>query len=564
MKPNNLLSLILIMITQTISIPAFAVETTYIDSKISHVTVYPDSAMITRVATFSLIAGDNSIALNNLPLNLREDSLRVAGKSSAKIQLGSVELQQKIDKELVQKKERELHQKIESLEDEQKSLQDSIEENKDQLNYIRAMASPSKTTKSENNSQYLQLPIEQWTVAWETLATATASTHAKIRVAEKQIKILHKTIQQRQAQLRQIATQQQSTRIATLNIKAETATELELSLRYQIHGARWKPLYDVDLNTQSGKMKLASLAQISQRTGEDWDNVTLTLSTLRPSASSQLHQLSPWTIDFMPEMIQHSRASAHSFSKKSRIESDDEVAGADFAMPRPVPVARMMATKQAMQSAESAPVIADFSAEYNVPHTISLASGSDQRRVTLQTQFLATTISLASVPRFDPRVLLMAKTHYKGDTPLLAGAVALHRDGNFVGNTALAMHQSGEEMTLAFGEDDQVKINFTPDPDKKGKDGLLFGKRKTITRNYHFTVTNQHNKSYNIRFSDRIPVAINEEIKVTLKGDKPTRINDDDKKGISLWERRLEPKQTITLEYGYEVTYPEERQLNGL
>jgi uncharacterized protein (TIGR02231 family) len=160
--------------------------------------------------------------------------------------------------------------------------------------------------------------------------------------------------------------------------------------------------------------------------------------------------------------------------------------------------------------------------------------------------------------------MLITKMQYKGEIPLLAGAVVLHRDGNFIGNGYLAMHQTGEEIKLSFGEDDKVKIKFIPDPDQKGEDGLFFGKRKTVKRNYHFSVVNQHDKAYNIRFSDRIPVSANEDIKVTLNGDKPTRRNEEDKQGMTVWERNLEPKKMIKLEYGYEVTYPEDKRIQGL
>ena len=531
------------------------------DSNINQVTIYPDSAMISRIANVSVPVGEHSIALTGLPLGLLESSLRVAGKATAEVQLGSVELQQKINKNLVQKSEKKLHDQIDALNDKKQILVDSLTENKDQLNYIRAMASNGNTPNSESTSSYKQLPIDQWNKAWETLATATAATHEKIRSAQKEIKAVDKNIKKLQRELDQVATHQRTTRTAVLNISAAQSTELELNLRYQIRGARWKPVYDADLETESGKVQLKSLAQITQRTGEDWNNVKVTLSTLRPSASSQLPPLNPWIIDFMPEQILMQKSMRNSMP----MMQDEVMAEMDGATPTAVMAApvRVM-KKRAMKSNISTLAIADFSAEYKVPTKLTLASGSNKRRVTLQSQTLDAKVSLASVPRLDPRALLIAKTPYKGEVPLLAGSVVLHRDGSFIGNAYLAMHQTGEEIKLSFGEDDKVKIKFIPDPDQKGKDGLLFGKRKTVKRNYHFTVTNQHNKAYDIRFSDMIPVPANEDIKVTLKGDKPTRNNDDDKKGIAVWERQLAPNKTLKLEYGYEVTYPEDKMVTGL
>ena len=538
-------------------------EQLILDSVISRVMVYPDSAMVTRSATISIPAGESTIVLTGLPLALLESSLRVTGKAVADVKLGSVELQKKINREAVQKSEQDLRDKIEEKNDQKQGLIDSLQQNKDQLSYIRTMVNGhSENEKKVSSNRYLQLPLEQWDQAWQTLATATTSTQEKIRHASKEIKQLDKTILQLQRQLNQVATHHQASRTAVLAIQTDKATELALSLRYQIRGARWQPVYDADLDTESGKVALKSLAQITQRTGEDWDNVNIRLSTLRPSARSQLPSLNPWVIDFIPEYPQYSNSVKMKSNKLGVSQEMNESVMADesAAMSMPAPVM----AKRAMRTEVSRVAIANFSAEYNVPTKVSLKSGSDKRRVTLQSQTLDASVSLASVPRLDPRAMLIAKMHYKGEIPLLAGAVVLHRDGSFIGNGYLAMHQTGEEIKLSFGEDDQVKIRFIPDPDQKGEDGLFFGKRKTINRNYHFSVVNQHDKAYHISFSDRIPVSANEDIKVTLNGAKPTRRNEEDKQGITVWERNLVPKKMIKLEYGYEVTYPEDKRVQGL
>ena len=41
------------------------------------------------------------------------------------------------------------------------------------------------------------------------------------------------------------------------------------------------------------------IGEVRQRTGEDWSNVRLTLSTARPSVSARLPELDPWFIEFV-------------------------------------------------------------------------------------------------------------------------------------------------------------------------------------------------------------------------------------------------------------------------
>src|SRR5580693_5925597 len=60
-------------------------------STIDAVTVYPDAAVITRLATVDLPAGDSVLAFKDLPLALDPASLRVSGAGDNKIAIGSVD-----------------------------------------------------------------------------------------------------------------------------------------------------------------------------------------------------------------------------------------------------------------------------------------------------------------------------------------------------------------------------------------------------------------------------------------------------------------------------------------
>ncbi len=160
--------------------------------------------------------------------------------------------------------------------------------------------------------------------------------------------------------------------------------------------------------------------------------------------------------------------------------------------------------------------------------------------------------------------MLTGKAIYQTAAPLLAGTVSLYRDGDYVGNSHLSEIQSGEEIRLSFGEDDRVKINFYPDPDKKRKSGLLFGKRKVVERNYLVNIQNNHQQKKSITLYDILPVAADEKIKVETSGDKPDKLDVDEKKGVVSWTRPLPPGKEVQLRYGYSVSYPEDKALNGL
>ena len=535
------------------------------DSIIKAVTIYPSSAKVLRVATISLEAGDNDIIINNLPLNLNETSLRVSGEGQGTMSLGSVELLRSFQEDVVQEREKAIIDKIEELQDGRREIEDAILRSEKQFEYIQRMALGSnvkiKNDDEESSGSYKNLPLEKWQEAWQTLDSATAAVQERTRAAEKSLKTYDKQINKLTEELKQVAVNQRETRVAKLHVKSEVATELTLKLTYQIHGARWEPVYDADLDTATGKMELKTLAQISQRTGEDWKGVDVTLSTLRPSAGTQLPNLNPWVLDFIPDIEIASPMMQKKMMRMDRGVMADMADGeAEIAMVEAAPVRK----RKKMVQEESQLISTDFSAEYKVPGVISLDSGSNKRRFALTSQNLEAEVRLASAPRQDPRAMILAKTKHVGETPLLAGSLSLYRNGNFVGNTHLQQKLSGEELKLSFGEDDKVKIKFLPDPDKKRKDGLLFGKKKVVERHYQLSIHSNHDKPFEISLYDVLPVAANEDIKVKLIGDAPTKKDVDDKKGMMSWERTLKPKQDTKLKYGYTVSYPEDKIIPDL
>jgi len=216
-----------------------------------------------------------------------------------------------------------------------------------------------------------------------------------------------------------------------------------------------------------------------------------------------------------------------------------------------------------MTEDNSALMTGAYNAEYQVPGVLTLASGSDTRRITLESQTLAATLQLTSFPRLDPRAILTTEAAYPGQAPLIPGAVALYRDGNFIGNSQLNELKTGELMKLAFGEDDRVKILFQPAPEKTTEPGLL-SSRKRLDYNYQLTLTNQHTDTRSIKIYDNIPVANTSDISVTLTGDAPSLKDVDNKKGVTAWVRELPAGAKVPLNYGYSVSYPQDQSLTGL
>ncbi|KAI9058191.1 hypothetical protein FKP32DRAFT_1597260 [Trametes sanguinea] len=80
--------------------------------------------------------------------------------------------------------------------------------------------------------------------------------------------------------------------IITATLVAESDVKAELKLTYLVSGAMWRPFYDLHATTLDGQpskdVSMRYCATIVQGTGEDWNDVALTLSTADAQAQRQL------------------------------------------------------------------------------------------------------------------------------------------------------------------------------------------------------------------------------------------------------------------------------------
>src|SRR5262249_19176029 len=72
---------------------------------------------------------------------------------------------------------------------------------------------------------------------------------------------------------------------------AATEAGAKLLLEYQVPGARWAPAYALYLGQGGAGAELVVRAAVAQRTGEDWLNARLVLSTADPEKWTELPEL---------------------------------------------------------------------------------------------------------------------------------------------------------------------------------------------------------------------------------------------------------------------------------
>lgn len=531
-------------------------------SRVDAVTVFPSGAEVARIAKVKIEQGQQTIVINDLPADAIETSIRVEGKATGKLEIGSVDTRRL----MVPRSDRQ------NSESEQRKIEDEIEALRDQKSISDAQVTAAETQKAliANLTQLPTRPApssggdktDDWSQILATIASGSADAQKAVLDAQVKVRALDRQIADLEKKLGSLAPQQEERTEVKVAVEAGQPLEADLTIKYQVYNASWRPLYDARLATgdkaTAPQLSLTRRADISQNTGDVWDNVALILSTTRPNAGASIADLNSLTVDFQsppPPPMPVAAAPVTGLGGEGLIRrkmANESDAVAATAAPE-------MAQEIKLQSADV--VVAPFQAVYAVPGRVSVGNTGEAKRVQLVTEAAEPILSVKAVPKADAKAYLYAKFNLPAGTPLLPGAVSLFRDGTFVGTGALPILTPGEEHELGFGIDDMVKVKHALIEEKRGETGLI-STSKTDSRTFKITLKNMHPRAIPATVLDQLPVSQNQDIKVEMTSKlAPTKQNVEDKRGIVAWETKLEPEQEVVIDYGYRVTWPSAKQI---
>jgi len=544
------------------SLGAFAAEVPA-TSTVDSVTVFLSGAEVTRLAKVQLDKGEHTIVLGDVPASAVPGSIRVEGKATGKLDIGSVDTSRK----LLQRAESQ------AADVRRKAIEDQIEQLKDQKAAVEADAQAAKTQKTLI-ANLAQLPTrpqppsgsppgDDWPKILALIVQATGDASKLALEAKQKIRELDRKVADLESQRAALAPAKTEQTEVTVHVVAQSPLDADLTIRYQVPDAHWAPIYDARLETGSKteppKVSLARRAAITQRSGENWDGVSLQLSTARPSNSASAPAIDTQVVDFEPEAKPVAAAAPPADLLKSKravtgneaLERAETNLAAGLVAPESAPV------EETVAQLESAP----FDATYDVPGRTTVAGTGEAKRVLLMSEDLEPTLSSRSVPKLDANAYLYAKIKFAKGTPLLPGRVYLFRDETFVGTGDMPLLPPGEDHDLGFGVDDQVKVKHAILEEKRGETGLI-STSHVDSHNFRVSVKNLHERPIDVTILDRLPVAQNDDIKVEFTGRvSPTTQNVDDKRGVFAFATRLEPDEEKVLEYGYRVSWPASKSI---
>jgi uncharacterized protein (TIGR02231 family) len=542
--------------TLTVAAPA----TVKSPSRIDAVTVYRTGARVTRAARVELPAGPVRILLDGLPDSIDDDSLRVEGKGSAKARVFGVTVERVTGQEAAAAEARAAEERLERLQDEDRALDDQIQAARSRLEFVRSL----RSTYSEERAKNLAVrgvAAKEWADLVAFVASETAGATQEIRKAEAGRREQARKLAQARADLEKVhAKRGTTTKTVAIEVEAERAGSFEVALSYAVGAAGWQPVWDARLIPEAETMELAFQGSVWQRTGEDWHEVSLSVSTAQPARGLYVPQLDPrYLTRYEPPRPAPYRSAP----------------GRVGAAAAPAPAAQAELKRKAIAEEAEEPAVAMDVASATVQEGLLSASFATPRRETIDGSGQARKVPLArfpmkaqvfrvSAPRVEGAAFLVAKAVNETGFPLLPGAVGVHVGDEYAGRTALPATPPGGELELAFGADARVEIDRKVLERRRESAGLLT-KDEVYRYRVRIGLKNRYASPVAVKLLDLVPVSRDEKIQVKLlEGTTAATREDPERPGVKIWELPLTAKEEKAIELRYEVRYPRDFPIAGL
>ena len=537
-------------------VPVFAAEIEA-PSRIVAVTVFPDGAAVTRSMDVTLPPGASTVVLRGLAAAADPASIRVQGEGTGRLLLGAVETRA-VPADPRAGLDPVLDGRIEAVKAEREEVAGRLEaaEAKKAAILRFSQVGPEKLSPDAK-----PLDVDRWPAVWDALGDGLAKANESLRELRNRARRLDADLVALE-RTRQRPASQGPRRDLVIAVETDGAAAStvpvtgRLTVTYRVSGAGWQPLYDARLDTGARDRKPALAferrAQITQRTGEDWGDVALTVSTVRAARGTAAPEVLPMLVTFFEPVVAMNDQRRDEMVRGRVAESMARVAPAS-APPAP---AKVVATEQEAVLESGA-----FQAAFRVAGTATVPGDGTPKALLLGSRAADPSLSVRVAPTLDETAYLDAAFVNEEDAPVLPGTVTLHRDGTYVGRGRLGLIAPGDKVELGFGADDKVKVVRVPVRRRENEPSWI-GSTKSELREYKTTVKNLHDAALRITVTDQIPVSENTAITIEPTGiTPPTEKVVADKRGVMAWGWDYQPGEQKEIRLGWRMKWPADREV---
>ncbi len=325
-------------------------------------------------------------------------------------------------------------------------------------------------------------------------------------------------------------------KIVIIVLSSDISKEITFELYYMVENASWRPRYELRVDSKSKKIEFIYLAEITQNTQEDWENVSLEISTAKPHYGA-LPEPKPWYLDvYMPRapviyksMEMEKEVSVEGFLGGKGIKVKEELSSFTFTLPQKINIP-----------------------SDGKPHSVVITSATEE-----------VLLNYSTIPKLSSYVHLSGIFKNPFPYPITSGIANIYIDTRFVNKVSFKKQMlPGDDINLSFGIDESVKVERKLLKRFTEYTGVI-SKGKRINYEYEIKIANGKKTEINLNLKDQFPVSRNEKIKVIreLPKEGEAKIGED---GIINWELKLNPGEKKIFKVKFSVEAPRDLEIRGL
>jgi hypothetical protein len=544
-------------------------------SKIVNVTVYPDSALVTReVEVPAGPAGTVELVVSPLPERTVDSSLYSEGGDGFRVL--TTRFRTRPIKENTREEVRKLEDKARTLKQAAEKLQADLEACKQNMGLLNKLESFT-TASTQHATEKGKLDSDATIALAKYLMDGRNEKTKELIALQQQIQTNHEDMEFVARKLKEMSAGSSRTERDAIIVvdRAANAAPGKVRLNYLVDAAAWRPQYKL----RAGKdpkdtVSLEYLAAIKQQTGEDWQNVNLMLSTAQPMLNASPPELTMLAVAVvprgstinpggLPQIIANSNN--QSFRSNAQFgfqggmfgQQGGQGGGGNLGtIPNPAGLtnaadlentARFL-RQQAQQGLNQKDVVASNevfnyagalvqardlvlnpegrvakqalararnegpSVTYHLNARLSVPSRDDEQVLEMTRIDLAPEYFYKAIPVLTPHVYRQANLTNKSKYVLLPGEATMYNGSDFVGRMNLPLVAIGETFTAGFGTEPQLQVHRQ----MIDKARTMQGGNQVLKYEYRILVSSYKPERINLQVWDRLPAAENETMGVSL------------------------------------------------
>lgn len=502
---------------------------------VKQATVFLQGAKVFGSTNVSLQKGRNMVRIVNLPNDLDENTYKINLEKNTT--LLSITPQNNF------LKNDELSDGEKKLDDERKKLQR-------QVNLLNIQV---KNLTGEQNiiNDNLKVSTNDKSTPQEQLIKLTEFYRKRMLEIDNQVFLLNEqkfVLDESIAKLNKQSTEEQTHKNTNrkellLEILADNDTSLNLGVSYIVSDAGWVPSYDLRAESVKKPLEMVYKGKIYQKTGQDWKNIKLFVSTYRPSYNQDRPILSPL---YVAEYTGHNpmqEISGYQLKNKAAAVNAYQMREDAVARPSQVPIASVSDNQ--------------MNVIYELNYNQTILSQEKEQYVILDKKQIDATYKYHTVPKVNNQVFLMAFVKNWQNLNLINGEANIYFEDNYIGKTNITSNYVKDEFPISLGVDERITVKRIKLEDKTSQ--KLMNSNKWETESYQISIRNNTKESIELEVLDQLPISENSKIMVKtidLGGGSL-----DEKTGSILWNKKISSGGSEKINFSYEVKYPKEMQI---